>query len=380
MTTKAKAEQLYRSMGLKPIINAAGPISMYGGSRPRSEVIEAMAEAATVSVEIFELNRAAGKVIAELVGAEAAVVSSGAAGALVLQAAACIAGSDPEKMAQLPDTRGLKNEIIMQRCLRFSYDQGYRVGGGKIVDAGDSDGCRAGELEAAFTDRTAAVAYLFAAHSSRGALPFGEVCEIAHARGVPVIVDAANFLPPRSNLHRFTDEGADMVIFSGGKAVRGPQGAGILAGRADLIEAAAANASPHPYVARGMKVSKEEIIGLIAALRRFVNEDEEAENLRYRELCQRVVDAFIETPGLSVSLEHDERDYLILTAVIRFTEAWRGPSHKQLHAAMGSGDTPIFLRKLGGQDETGADPMSLDDEKVEIVIRRLREELSREGA
>ena len=133
-----------------------------------------------------------------------------------------------------------------------------------------------------FTENTAAVSYLHANFVSRRALPLEQVCEIAHARGVPVIVDGASMLPPRENLRKFIAQGADMVIFSGGKGVKGPQGSGILCGRADLIKAAFANASPHQFIGRSMKVAKEEVIGLLTALQIFVEEDEEEENARYR--------------------------------------------------------------------------------------------------
>ena len=375
MTVTQDPLELYRSIGVRPIVNASGPLTMFGGGKARPEVVEVMSAASKTTVGMFELNRLAGKVIAELVGSEAAFVSNGAAGGLVLQAAACIAGTDPAKIERLPDTSGMNNEIIMQKCHRFAYDQAYRVAGAEIVDAGYGNSCLPSQLEDAFTDRTAAVAYLFASHSSRDALPLEQVCEISHSRGVPVIVDAANFLPPRANMKRLIEQGADMLIFSGGKAVRGPQGAGILCGRGDLIEAAAANASPNPSVGRGMKVSKEEIMGLIAALRLFLEEDEEAESRRYREMCQRAVDALIDIPGLRVSLEHDELDYLIPTAVVRFTDEWQGPSEDQIHLALAEGEPPVFLRTLAGPGEVGIDPMNLDDQGLDLVVKRLRDEL-----
>ena len=367
--------ELFRSLGVEPIVNAAGPISQYGGGRSRPEVIAAVATAFRVPVQIHELNRRAGETIAEMVGVEAAFVSSGAAGGLVLQAVACIAGTDEAKMKRLPDSTGMNNEIVIQTCQRFGYDQSYLVGGGRIVNAGETEGCSPEQLEEAFTDRSAAAAYLFAAHASRNAVPFDRFCEVAHSRGVPVIVDAANFLPPRANMRRLMDEGADMVAFSGGKAVRGPQGAGILLGRAGLIEAARANASPYNFVARSMKVSKEEIIGLITAIRVFLNEDEEAENARYAEMCRRAVDALVEIPGVAVSLEYDGRDYLIPTAVVRFNDDWRGPTVAEILSALSMGDPPVFVRTLGGPGEIGIDPMNLDDETLDIAVCRVREVL-----
>ena len=367
--------EIYRRLGVTPAIVASGATTMYGGSKLRLEVVDIMEKASRTMVNLDDLNVAAGRVIAELTGAEAGLVTSGAAGGLVLQAAAVMAGKDPATMARLPSAHGLKNEIVMHKSHRFPYDQCYTSTGATIVDIGDGRRCQPWELEAAINENTAAVAYLFSGFLTRRAIPLEQVVEIAHARDVPVIVDAASYLPPRANLRRFIDAGADMVQFSGGKAVRGPQGAGILAGRADLIEAAYANASPHQFIGRGMKVAKEEIVGLVEALRIFVNEDEEAETRRFTEMCQQVVDALIESPGLEVSVMHDEWDYLIPHAVMRFTRDWRGPSRDEVNDAMAAGDPPIYMHNIYNPDELAVDPFNLDEQELEIVIRRLREAL-----
>ena len=367
--------EIYRNLGVTPAIVASGTTTMYGGSKLRPEVADSMVQASRTMVNLDHLNVAAGRVIADLTGAEAGLVTSGAAGGLVLQAAAVMAGKDPALMGQLPKADGLKNEIVMHKSHRFPYDQCYTSTGAKIVEIGDGRRCQPWELEAAINDNTAAVAYLFSGFLTRRAIPLEQVVEIAHARGVPVVVDAASYLPPRANLRRFIEEGADMVQFSGGKAVRGPQGTGILAGRADLIEAAYANASPHQFIGRGMKVAKEEIVGLLEALRIFVDEDEDAETRRLKEMCQQVVDALIEAPGLEVSVEHDEWDYLIPHAVIRFTRDWRGPSRDEVDHAMAAGDPPIYMHNIFNPDELAVDPINLDERELEIVIRRLREVL-----
>ena len=371
----SEGSDIYRTLGVKPAIVASGSTTAYGGSKLRPEVLDSMEKASRTMVNMDDLNVAAGKVIAEVTGAEAGLVTSGSAGGLVLQAAAVMAGSDPASMAKLPKSDGLKNEIIMHTSHRFPYDQCYTATGATIVNIGDGRRCHPWELEAAINENTAAIAYLFSGFISRRALPLEQVVEIAHARDVPVIVDAASYLPPRANLRRFIDEGADMVQFSGGKAVRGPQGTGILAGRADLIEAAYANASPHQFIGRGMKVAKEEIIGLVESLQIFVDEDEEAENRRFREMCQQVVDALIEAPGLEVSVKHDEWDYLTPIAVMRFTRDWRGPSRDEVDAAMAAGDPPIYLHNIHNPDELAVDPFNLDERELEVIIRRLRDVL-----
>ena len=366
---------IYRSLGVKPVITASGSTTLYGGSKLRPEVLDAMEKTSTSMVNMDDLNVAAGKVIAEATGAEAGLVTSGSAGGLVLQAAAVMAGSDPAKMARLPNSDGIKNEIIMHRSHRFPYDQCYTTTGATIVDIGDGRRCHPWELESAINENTAAVAYLFSGFISRRALPFEQVAEIAHAHDVPVIVDAASYLPPRANLKRFIEEGADMVQFSGGKAVRGPQGTGILAGCAELIEAAYANASPHQFIGRGMKVAKEEIVGLVEALEIFANEDEEAENRKFAEMCGQVVDALIEIPGLEVTVEHDDWDYLTPIAILKFTRDWRGPSRDSVRDALAAGDPPIYVHDIHNPDELGVDPFNLDERELEIVIDRLRETL-----
>ena len=377
-TTNAwDADAIYERLGVAPIINAAGSITRLGGTRTRPETLDLMSRAARIMVNIDELNRAAGKELARLTGAEAGFVCSGAAGGLLLQAAACIAGNDPVKMRRLPDTEGMKNEIVIHTMHRFPYDQAYRAAGAKMVEFGDYLFAHPWQLEGAINERTAAVAYLCAPFASNKVLPLNRVCEIAHARDVPVIVDAASMLPPRANLYRYLRDGADMVVYSGGKGVRGPQGSGILVGRADLIEAAAAQASPAQFLGRGMKVAKEEVIGLVASLASFVEEDEAAEMAAYRAMAQKAVDALVELPGLRVTLEQDGTNYLIPHAVIRFTDEWRGPSRDSIAAAMEHGSPQIHLHQLGGPLELAVDPLNLTEEETEVVIRRLREELTR---
>ena len=370
------AEQAYRNLGVTPIINASGSVTRLGGSRTRPEVLEQMAGTARVMVNIDELNRRAGEEIARLVGSEAAMVSSGAAGGLLLQAAACIAGNDPNQMLRLPDTEGMKNEIIMQTMHRFPYDHAYRAVGAKIVEIGNYLFNHPWELEGAINERTAAVAYLCAPFTSKRVMPLAQVCEIAHAHDVPVIVDAASMLPPRANLKRYLRDGADMVIFSGGKGVRGPQGTGILCGRADLIDAALANASPAQFIGRSAKVAKEEIVGLVTALSMFVEEDEAAEMAWYREMAQRVVDSLIEVPGLNITLEHDGVDYLLPNAVLHLGGDWSGPSAPEVAAALQQGDPPIYLQQLRAPDELMVDPLNVTEAEIEIIIRRLREALT----
>ena len=374
--------EIYRRLGVRPIIHASGTTTRYGGSILRTEALEAMREASTTLVNMDELNEAAGAAIARMLGAEAAFVTAGASSGLILQAAACIAGSDPAKITRLPDTRGLRNEIIIQRAHRFAYDQAYRVAGGVLVEIGLARRTQPFELEEAITERTAAVAYLVSPFTSPpGILSLEQVLAIAHARAVPVIVDAASMLPPRENLTKFLRLGADLVSFSGGKGIRGPQSTGILAGRRDLVRAVSLNASPNQALGRAAKTSKEEIAGLVVALELFMAEDETAEMKRYTDICATIVEKLTDIPGLRAVVEHDPVNRVIPHAVIYFTPEWDGPSGHVVQVALAQGDPHIYVQQGAHQggyfDEIAVGPINLQPGDEAIVAARLRDELTR---
>ena len=373
---------IYQRLGVKPVIHASGTTTRYGGSTLRPEALEAMREASTALVNLDELNEAAGAAIAKLLGAEAAFVSAGASSGLILQAAACIAGTDPAKITRLPDTRGMKNEIVIQRAHRFAYDQAYRVAGGVLVEIGLARRTQPFELEEAITERTAAVAYLVSPFTSPpGVLTLEQVVAIAHKRSVPVIVDAASMLPPRENLMKFLRQGADLVSYSGGKGIRGPQSTGILAGRRDLIRAVALNASPNQALGRAAKTSKEEICGLVVALECFLAEDEKAEMKRYHDVCTTIAEALADIPGLRVVVEQDGVNRVLPHAVIYFTPEWVGPSGHAVQVALAQGEPHIYVQQGAHQggyfDEIAVDPFNLQPGDEHVIARRLREELTR---
>ena len=376
------AEGIYQRLGVRRVIHASGTTTRYGGSLLRPEALEAMREASQMLVNMDELNEAAAAAIARLLGAEAAFITAGASSGLILQAAACIAGVDPAKITRLPDTRGMKNEIVIQRAHRFAYDQAYRVPGGVLVEIGLARRTQAFELEDAITERTAAVAYLISPFTRPpGILSLEEVIAIAHRRGVPVIVDAASMLPPRENLTKFTRLGADLVSFSGGKGIRGPQSTGFLLGRRDLIRAVTLNGSPNQAIGRAAKTSKEEIAGLLTALELFLGEDEAAEMKRYRDVCTTIADGLVGIHGLRVVVEQDPINRVIPHTCIYFTEDWRGPSGHAVQVALAAGEPHIYVQQGGHQggyfDEIAIDPINLQPGDEPILVKRLREELAR---
>ena len=279
---------VYDKLGVKKVVNAAFALTRLGGSRLDDEILEAMAEANKNFCNVWELEMRAGKTISEITGAEAAFVTAGAFNALVLSAAACIAGKDPEKMRQLPDTTGMKNEILIQKTNRMPiYDRSMEVPGGKLVIVGDEQGCTPEQIEKAVGEKTAAMHYLAPMGMQRkGVVPLEEVVKIAHKHGVPVIVDAAGQTWPLDGLHKFTDMGCDLVCY-GGKYVGGPNSSGFVLGKKDLVEAVAlhsfigAESGPldqpgfYMSVGRGYKLDRQEIVGVVVALQRWMKLDHE---------------------------------------------------------------------------------------------------------
>lgn len=376
---------IYERLGVRRVIHGSGTTTRYGGSMLRPEVLETMREASRTLVNLDELNAAAGAAIARMIGAEGAFVSAGASSGLILQAAAVIAGDDPARITRLPDTTGMKNELIIQRAHRFAYDQAYRVAGGVLVEIGLARRTQPFELETAITERTAAVIYLISPFTRPpGILSLEQTIEIAHERGVPVIVDAASMLPPRENLTKFLTMGVDLVSFSGGKGIRGPQSTGIVAGRRDLIRAVALNASPNQALARAAKTSKEEICGLVVALELFMAEDEASEMKRYRDVCTTIVEQLADISGLRCVVEQDPINRPIPHACVYFSEGWVGPSGNAVFQALAKGDPRIYVQQGGHQggyaDEIAIDPINLQPGDEVIVVKRLREELTRRGS
>jgi L-seryl-tRNA(Ser) seleniumtransferase len=292
-------------MGVRTLVNGRGATTAVGGTLMPREVTAAMAEAATAFVVLDELNARVGERIAEVTGAEAGYVTSGSAAAMALAAAACIAGTDPERIRRLPDSNGQRNEIVIHRSHRINYDQMYRVGGGLLVEIGLPDATEPRELEQAISERTVAVAYHDSRNTGPVALDFETVVAIAHDRGVPVIVDAASTLPPIDHLRRWIRMGADLVIYSGGKGIRGPQDSGFLAGRADLIAGARANGNPHAAIGRGMKVSKEAMVGLWVALDLFMRHDHEADLAVHTRQAETIRDGLSRRSDLRCEIEGD---------------------------------------------------------------------------
>ena len=380
------AATLLADLGLRPVINASGSVSRLGGTALAPEVVEAMATASRSFVPLVELQAWASAEIAAATGAEAGCVASGAAACLFLAAAACLARLNPAVMDRLPDTTGIPSEIVVHRAHRNPYDHALRAAGARFVEFGymgpANPGTRRWQMEAAITDRTVAVFY--PAAKTAGVLSLAELSEIAHARGLPVIVDAAEMLPPAENLRRFIADGADLVAYSGGKAIGAPAASGMLAGRRDLVLSATAQQQdmyvrpgswpgpqggdtaailpdpPQQPIGRIVKVGREEIVGFGVALRRYVRADHAADSARWLAMARHIADAVDGYRGARADVVIDHE-----VAIVTLTAA--GPS-------AGDAAAGVIARLRQGEPRVWAGEDFLDDGMVALNVQHLRED------
>lgn len=395
---------IYEEFGVEPIINAVGWVTRLGGHIMDETVVSAMAQAARHSVDMTELQAAASKVICEITGAEAGLVTSGAAAGLLLATAACVTGADASKMARLPDTEGMRNTVIVPRSHRNLYDHAVRTTGVRLVEVGVPDrfsgagirDCEPWEIEAAITKDTAAILYV-ATSWARPSLD--QVVEVGRRHGVPVIIDAAAQLPPASNLKAFIAAGADLVAFSGGKAIGGPQSSGILCGRRDLIEAAALQMldldvvdelwlPPRQYIDRAgirgvpphgigrpCKVGKEEVVGLLVALKRFVERDEKGTAEAWTGITRQLHAQIEGIAGCTVRIATGKLGADVLDLIFPGDDA--GKRAADMARALQTGKPAIAadVSKLY-EGIIRINPYSLRPEQVRIIAGRLRQILS----
>ena len=387
-------KDIYLALGVKRRINAAGTLTRLGGALMEEEVVAAMAAAARASVDIGELQAAASRLISKATNAEAGIVTTGAAAALTLAAAAAMTRWDVVRMAALPQTDGFANEILLPRTHYTQYAHALRASGARLVDIGHNDrgtgagvrGLEAWEIEAAITPRTAAFAF---AVNPANAADLPTVVAVCKPKNIPVIVDAAAQLPPKSNLKRFFEFGADLVAFSGGKAIGGPQASGILAGRRDLIGAALVQqldmdvppatwtapdlidvekmkGIPHHGLGRGFKAGKEEIVGLLVALERFTAADDEAVNAALEKRLQRIAQEVGGNIKLLSARETGRVPQLHLTV-------------KDAHAVsrrLQAADPPVHLsERYAAQGVLIIDPQALRPEDDAPLVAALRNAL-----
>ena len=366
---------VYEELGVRRVINAQGNRTVLGGSTPAGEVLDAMESANLQYVEMAELMDRSGEYIAGLLGAEGAYVTSGCGAALALSAAACIAGSDPDKVLQLPDVTGLKHEILIQKLQRYTYDRCLSSTGGKLVEAGDDDGCTAGQLESAITAKTAAVAYLVRPDERPGALSLEETVETAHANGLPVIADAAaqNY-PTDFFLHNA--RAADLVCF-GAKYFGAPQSTGFLCGKKELVDAAAAHGfigfhtGGARAIGRPLKVTRDGVVAVVAAVRAWLTMDHESRLLSIEERLAAIQRGLSGTPNVATDLVHNPRHYWGSSLNVVLDIGTLGKNAEEVAAELDAGDPRIWVT-VEGEDTIIVRAHELREDEEAIVADRLR--------
>ncbi|MBI4552476.1 MAG: aminotransferase class V-fold PLP-dependent enzyme [Candidatus Latescibacteria bacterium] len=369
---------IYEELGVRPVINAAGTVTRYGGSLMAPELFDIMREASQQFCLLDELHEKVGQRIAAMLDVEAAYVTASAACGLVLTTAACMAGTDPTKIKQLPDTTGMKHEVVIQKIHRIAYDQAIRMAGATLVVIDDQGMPPTEAMRNAINERTAAIFYMATSMRHPASIPFEEVVAIARQASVPVIVDAASECPPVSTLTRFYRAGADLVIFSGGKSLMGPQSTGLVIGRKDLIAACAANGNPFATVGRPMKVSREEIITFMKALERYLTRDHDADRARWEAQLRFIEDALVGIPHVTLGRVTKSDTYTVPLLSIRL-DAETGLTRERIAEALREGEPRIVVGMHFTQDSVVINPHMLQPGQERIVAGRCREVLTWRG-
>jgi L-seryl-tRNA(Ser) seleniumtransferase len=366
----AKERDFLRELNVRPIINGAGVYTMFTGSLMRPEVIRAIEATSRSFVRLTELHDAVGKRIAELLGCEAAMVPSGAAAGLTLGTAACITGKDPELIRRIPDTTGMKNEVLVQKTHRFPYDHMVRNCGVRLIEVETR-----AQLESAINPRTALLLFLNKAEP-QGLIKMEEFVAIGKTHGVPTFNDAAADVPPLENLTRPIRAGFDLIAVSGGKGIRGPQSAGLLLGRKDLIEAARLNTLPYSdTMGRSCKVNKEELVGMMVALESFLKEDHAANSREWERRVRVMAERLSSIPGVQAERFVPQIANQVPHLRVQWDAGRIALTPKAVMQKLREGDPSI---ELVPEPEAGIEIASwmLQPGEAEIVARRIREILT----
>ncbi len=371
------AEDVYARLGVRRVINGYETVSIVGGTRIHPQVWEAMAAARDGFVDLRELHAAVGRRLAELTRNEAAAVTNGASAGMVLATVACAARFDPSFVLQLTapaDPGRSRPRVVVQRVHMSPYVQNVRQAGVDLLEVGYAQNATPeAHLSVALTPPTVAVLYTAGRPYERDGIPLERVVELAHAQGVPVIVDAAALVPPAENLWRFTERGADLVVVSGGKGLQGPQDSGVVLGRADLVATIQAINAPIHGVGRAFKSTKEDVIGLLTAVELAVAADEDARYAALLARAERVAEGLRGIQGLSVSVLPDGRQGQPCPRTLGLLGPEARVGRDDLLRVLREGDPRIVLGPYE-DDPNGfyVHPLGLADGEGEVVVARVR--------
>ncbi|MBM3735146.1 MAG: selenocysteine synthase [Acidobacteria bacterium] len=365
-TKGSNGSTIYSKVGMKPVINGMGTVTVLGGSIMAPEVVRAMEEASRHFVRMPELKENVGKRLAELLNVPAAMVTTGAAGAISVATAACMASGDLGKVGRLPDTQGAKTVVIQQKTHRSGYEAQIELCGARVVAVETRE-----ELDRAINADTAMLFFLNK-DESKGKIKREEWIRVGKERGVPTFNDAAADVPPSSRLTDVVKQGFDLVCFSGGKGLRGPQSTGLLLGREDLIAAGQRALSPNGGVGRGMKVGKEEMMGLLAAVERFLRVDHAAEARMLDKRVAEMSSALDGLAGLKCSREIPSIANEVPHLVVQWDEAAAKVTARDLMKKLEEGEPSISI--LGqGPGKVMVSVWMMQGNEHRIVARRMRE-------
>jgi L-seryl-tRNA(Ser) seleniumtransferase len=368
----ARSRDYFAELGVRPFINAAGTYTAMTSSLMPPAVMDAIAYASRHYVTLDELHDRIGERIASLVKCEAAMVTSGAASALTLGTAAILTGADRQKIVGLPKLTGMKSEVLIQKSHRFGYDHAVRNCGVRMVEVETRD-----DVERAISDQTAMMLF-YNANNLVGRIKDQEFAELGRKHGIPTLNDAAADVPPVDNLWRYTGMGFDLVAFSGGKGLCGPQSSGLLLGRKDLIAAARLNAPPNSdSIGRGMKVNKEEMLGLLVALELYLKRDHGRDRRDFDHRADVILKAATSVPGVTGEVFVPEVANHVPHVRISWDPTARGLTAADAVRALRDGEPSIGTRAEGAALVIGVWMMRPGEDR--IVGRRLREVLGKRG-
>jgi L-seryl-tRNA(Ser) seleniumtransferase len=368
------ANDVYHALGVKPVINAAGTMTALGGSIMPADVRDAWNAASRSFVPLVELQDRVGERIASLLGVEAALVTTGAAGGILLGTAAALTYRDHSLVARLPLPPDRGMEVIRQKSHHECYDNLVVACGVRLVDVETTE-----ELQRAINPRTAMM-FSYNVHEDAGRIKRDEWVAVARRQNIPTLLDAAADVPPSDALWKYNHMGFDMVVFSGGKALRGPQSAGLLLGRKDLIEAAKLNTAPRcGNMGRGMKVSKEEMVAMHAAVARFLRLDHAAEWREWERRIAVIVHALKDVPGVATKQIVPPIANHFPHLLISWDERRLGVTRDQLKQQLADGDPPIMTARVHGTGDEGflVSVFTLEAGEEQIVAERIRRVLAR---
>jgi L-seryl-tRNA(Ser) seleniumtransferase len=369
-TGAGDSPSVYDQLGVKPIINAAGTITALGGSLMPPEVVAAWNSAAKHFVPLSVLQDRVGERIASLLGVEAAMVTTGAAGALLVGTAAAVTWRDRSLISQLPFAPALGIEVIRQKTHRECYDHQVTACGVKLVDVETLE-----DVDRAVTPRTAMM-LSYNVREGEGMIPNREWVAAAQRHQVPTLLDAAADTPPRERLWEYNKMGFDLVAFSGGKAIRGPQSAGLLLGRKDLIAVAKLNTSPNcATIGRGLKVSKEDMVAMWAAVERFMRLDFEAEDREWHRRIEVIAAAVGRIPTIKTETIVPPIANHVPHLMLHWDETRVKITPKQLKTKLAAGDPPIATARVHGTGTTGflISVFMLQPDEEQVVADRVRQ-------